>query len=91
LGHLKKPSFLEPHLLLYRGEAGGRALGVTLSLRVHENPPQAVEIDKITDTSWGTGGCPVLGRQDRGVNRKLFGKMDGKGLRACHENKPVGI
>ena len=77
LGQLKKTSFLEPHLLLCRLEAGGQNLGATLSFRLGDDPPQTVEIKKITDTFSDAGGCPVLGRQDRGVNRKLFGKMDG--------------
>ena len=81
-GQLKKTWFLEPHLLLYRLEAGGQDLGATLSFRLPKNPPQTVEIEKITDISYGAGGCPVLDRQDRGVNRKLFGKMDGKGFRS---------
>jgi hypothetical protein len=52
-GQLKKTSFLEPHLLLYEAEAGGWALGATLSFRLLKNPPQTVEIEKITDTSYG--------------------------------------
>ncbi len=81
-GRLKKTSFLASRLLLYGVEAGGQVLGATFSFRQRDDPPQAVEIEKITDTSYGAGGCPVLGRQDRGVNRKLFGKMDGKGFRS---------
>jgi hypothetical protein len=73
-GDSKKTSFLEPHLLLYSVEAGGRTLDVTLSSRLVDNPPQAVEIEKITAVFCRARGCPVLGRQDRGVNRKLFGK-----------------
>jgi hypothetical protein len=64
-------------LLLYRKEAGGQTLGATLSFRLWDNPPQDVEIETITDAFYHATGCPVLGRQDRGVNRKLFGKIAG--------------
>ena len=72
-GGLKKPSFLEPHVLLYRVEEGGPTLGAIVSFRLWDNLPQAVEIDEITDTFSCGKRCPVLGRQDRGINRKLFG------------------
>jgi len=61
---LKKPSFLEPDVLLYRVEEGGSTLGANVSFRLWDNPPQAIEIDKITDTFSCAKRCPVLGRQD---------------------------
>lgn len=53
-GQQKKTSFLASRLLLYGVEAGGRVLGATFSFRLRKNPPQAVEIEKITDSSEGT-------------------------------------
>lgn len=91
-GLAEKGLFLESDLLLYRAAAGGQNLGTILSFRVRISPLQAVEIEKIRAAYQRARGCLAVGRQDRGVNRKLFGKMDSNWLaEACHGNRPLGI
>ncbi len=74
----EKVSFLEPHLLLHRVEADGQDVRATVSFRPPYSPLQVVEIEKIRAAFCRASGCLAVGRQDRGVNRKLFGKMDRK-------------